>query len=458
MSMTEQERTDPSGRGILVLRLLGGFSARINGAELKIPSRKAQAVLAMLAVDPDGLQTREFLRGTLWSESTEQNAQYSLRNILWSLRSAFEACSYAAFETMRTEIRLNPEAVATDVGDIVLSLGSAEPHPKLCESPDILGTFMHGFEGLDQAYDDWLRQTRTALQRGAIARLESQLARPQQDPASLVPVARLLVDYDGLNEAACQALIRGYRSQGATANALSVYQELWNSLDAAYGEEPSQATQDLIVELKSDMAALSAPDGSAKPVQMARSADPRPRLFIGEADTASLERKWHHLLRGFRHDLMTSLIRFREWQIVDLAGLSDEKAEALITPMSFQLSVVGFENEGEISISMTFKDVGSGVFVWSERFERRIDSWFGLQKEIVQRIAVALNLHLSTDRLERLSGQEEESLAAYDQWLLGSQLSVRAHAGKLATRGGPVRRIDRCASAICTRLQQPRRD
>ncbi len=58
-----------------------------------------------------------------------------------------------------------------------------------------------------------------------------------------------------------------------------------------------------------------------------------------------------------------------------------------------------------------------GLYVWSHEFELNLQNWFRSQRSVVQRIAMALNVHLSADRLRRFSGQPDVSLGMHDRWL-----------------------------------------
>ncbi|MCB1809412.1 MAG: trifolitoxin synthesis, TfuA, partial [Candidatus Competibacteraceae bacterium] len=68
------------------------------------------------------------------------------------------------------------------------------------------------------------------------------------------------------------------------------------------------------------------------------------------------------------------------------------------------------------------QDNGAQTYVWSDRFELRLESWFEVQYLIVQRIAIALNINLSAERIAQVSSQPDISLDIYDRWLRGQTL------------------------------------
>ena len=81
----------------LELDLLGGFGARFGTGEPLAPlGRKAQLLLAFLALRAGEAQTREKVIGILWSDRGETQARGSLRQELTVLRKAMGGVDPAA--------------------------------------------------------------------------------------------------------------------------------------------------------------------------------------------------------------------------------------------------------------------------------------------------------------------------------------------------------------------------
>ncbi|MEM7225185.1 MAG: BTAD domain-containing putative transcriptional regulator [Pseudomonadota bacterium] len=430
--------SDSSGHQILHLNLLGGFSATISGRAVSISSQKAQALLGLLALSPRKSCSREYLRGMLWSESTEERAQTSLRHTIWVLRTIFNDIGFKGLVSGRTEVHLDGSLVSTDVDEMVASLQDSTIDPRLRKEASAFSTLLYGAEDLDPNFYAWLATTREHLLQDLVRQLEDRLGEPDIEPTQLCEIAKILLDLRPLHEQACQALIRGYASIGDAARALEVYQAFWNLLENTYGEEPSAATKDLIVAVKTgafDPQAAQLPKRQESALDLvaqsgiyaraeanAQDAALRPRLFVADGDASGLAPTRVHILSGFRHDLIACLIRFREWRIIDVQGLSADQLRGLMTASSYGLSISGFDSEKSIRIAITLKDLASNFYVWSERFERQIDSWRQTQNEIVGRLGVALNLHLSADRLARTAVGDDATLEVYDQWLRGQEL------------------------------------
>src|SRR5438128_12664597 len=78
-----------SKTSIAILRLLGAFTVEVNAAcsvSVAVRSKKARALLACLAMKPDGRASREELATLLWGDTRDGQARHSLRQCLVWLR------------------------------------------------------------------------------------------------------------------------------------------------------------------------------------------------------------------------------------------------------------------------------------------------------------------------------------------------------------------------------------
>ena len=86
----------------LGLTLLGGFQARSGTGEiLNLPSRKAQAMLAYLAIPLGRAHPRDKLAALLWGGIREDSARASLRQTLFVIRKALQGADPEALATFR---------------------------------------------------------------------------------------------------------------------------------------------------------------------------------------------------------------------------------------------------------------------------------------------------------------------------------------------------------------------
>src|SRR3989449_5280992 len=100
----------------LSLTLLGGFQARLDtGEALGLPSRKAQAMLAYLALPLGRAHPRDKLAALLWGGIREESARASLRQALFVVRKALQDADAEALDQRADTLRLEPAHVDADV-------------------------------------------------------------------------------------------------------------------------------------------------------------------------------------------------------------------------------------------------------------------------------------------------------------------------------------------------------
>ena len=143
----------------LRLRLLGGFHLEdAEGRSISLALRKAQALLAYLAVVKGQSAGRDQLVSLLWGGSEPQRARQSLRQTLTSLTKALGDHAEAVLQAEGQEIRLAPGAVAVDMVEMewLLAEGSKQ---SLIESKAIYrGDFLAGLAIEAPEYSQLLRQ------------------------------------------------------------------------------------------------------------------------------------------------------------------------------------------------------------------------------------------------------------------------------------------------------------
>lgn len=136
-------------------RLLGDFRLidEADGRDHSPRSRKACALLAHLALEPDRRASRDRLVGLLWSDRGEVQARASLRQALTDLR-AHPAAPLIQIE--RRDLHLAEGGFSSDLGEI-LACAAANDLAGLARVLDGAGSaILDGLEGLDRSFDDWL--------------------------------------------------------------------------------------------------------------------------------------------------------------------------------------------------------------------------------------------------------------------------------------------------------------
>src|SRR5215470_18942636 len=107
--------------GRLILTLLGGFRARLDPvAPLALPTRKAQALLAYLALPPGSAQPRDKLASLLWGNTVDTTARTNLRQTLYALRKSLRDADPQPLVVDGETVALDSNAVTVDAHELEL--------------------------------------------------------------------------------------------------------------------------------------------------------------------------------------------------------------------------------------------------------------------------------------------------------------------------------------------------
>ena len=439
----------------LLVSVFGPVRAVMAGKELRLRSRKARALLGYLLLTDGGEESRERLVGLLWSEAGEAKARASLRQVVHELREALEAVGCHALRAGRLSVSLHGTAIAADSRDVLQVAERGAVHPSLLATPRLSEALLQGLEDLDPAFRGWLLVTRQSYHDRLIRALETAMRRPGQPPGLRQRLAEAILKLDPTHEEACRDVMRGSAEAGDTIGALRAYDQLWQLLEDDYDTEPSAPTQALVADIKlgriaplanglAEASAAAGPGASAfaealapAPLPRAAGTPARIALLVEPFAMNGVAPEQMHLAQGFRHDLIACLVRFREWFVVDGPLMPPATETANRVSARYRISATTYQVGDRISMVLTLAEQDSGIFIWSERMELRLDGWFEAHRDIVRRIAIALNLQISSARLQRLSVESDVSLESYDRWLRATAM-IRSFSPQNWARAGQL--------------------
>lgn len=246
------------------LTLLGGFRLDDeDGREIAIASRKAQGMLAVLAVHSPAAVTRERIAGLFWGDLAEERARHSLRQVLTALRRDAPMVE-ASGETLCLGDRVCTSDVA-EFAALAASANAAELEPALTLHA---GTFLAGMATKEEAFAEWLGAERRRLEKaaaGAMLRLAAHHA-AQSRHESALPLLHRLLTCDPTNEDAHRALMRSLEALGRRSEALQHYQLCRELLLKQLQVEPDKATQHLHDAIRQASSTLRGSEGRGQAV------------------------------------------------------------------------------------------------------------------------------------------------------------------------------------------------
>jgi DNA-binding SARP family transcriptional activator/TolB-like protein len=432
---------------VLEIRLLGDFRLRVQDRDVILKSRKTQALVGYLALSDSRQESRERLVGLLWSDSPEEKARASLRQALHELRSALQPAGFDGFRTDKLGVTLDRQYIRVDVTEMVTTADGGQPHPCLLDGGDPTERLFAGIENADPMFQSWVAAKRQTVRDQTIRKLENSLRQQNRSLASARNLASAILSLDPTHEEACRLLIRLYAAAGETSTALRIYKNLWDLLERDYDVEPSQQTQDLIAEIKMALplngVASGGAAGAPRLPEAAASFIDRPADFDRALPDVGLDHfskvrhgseklvlsvrpfilaggptTREHLAKGFRRELIGCLVRFRECQVRD-ANIVAPDGDRKTIDHEYVLEASGYETRNAVQFVLTLQDNVSGAYLWSESLKLTLESWRQSQQVVVRRIATALNVHVSAERVLHITGQQKLDLKAYDVWLYG---------------------------------------
>src|SRR5262245_2911579 len=252
----------------LTLTLLGGFRARLgSGAPpLTLPTRKAQALLAYLAVPPGPAYPRERLASLLWGSTVETTARTSLRQTLYAIRKSLRGADPQPLQMHADAVALDPAAVSVDVEVFVERMAAATPAALVEGLALYEGDFLEGLTVQEPPFEDWLLAQRDRLRELALRGLGHLLAHQRAAGATeaAVRTAQRLLGLDPIQEPVHRALMQLYVDTGQRGAALRQYQLCVMTLQRELRAEPDADTKVLYQEILRRRA-RGAPDTELQP-------------------------------------------------------------------------------------------------------------------------------------------------------------------------------------------------
>ena len=229
----------------LTLRLFGEFRASLGERRLSLPTKKARALLAYLAVRPGQAYLRDKLSAVFWSGVGKEQARHSLRQSLSALRSALVVVRPQILVVHGERVALDASTVDIDV--VAFERLARRDTLRSLEQAAALyaGDLLDGIDISEEPFEEWLSSERGRLRETAVNVLTRLVPHQVKSGSveSAIQTAVRLVTLDPLKEETHRTLMRLYAQQGRLGAALRQYQTCVYALHQELGVEPSPETR-----------------------------------------------------------------------------------------------------------------------------------------------------------------------------------------------------------------------
>ena len=255
----------------LTIRVLGPLEVLVDGAPLVVDTRKAFAILALLAVEGRPF-ARDELAAMLWPEADDESARGALRRTLSVLRASL---GDRWLRVDRSSVTLDPAGAWIDLTALEASRTAGDAAELGRAAGLARGPFLAGFTLRDAPdFDDW-RATQASSAERAVAEVLDRLAAAAEAEADIpaaVAAAARRVDLDPLDEPAQRRLMSVLARSGDRSGAIRGYRACVAVLERELGVAPLAETTELYEAIR---------DARAEPVRVAATKEPSVAQVVG---------------------------------------------------------------------------------------------------------------------------------------------------------------------------------
>ena len=263
-------------RAGLRIRVLGPLVVTVDGAPIVVDTRKALAILAVLAVERRPY-ARDELAALLWPDADDESARGALRRTLSVLRSAL------GDRWLRIDRSIVALDAAVDVDLVAVEDAAGSTDRRVLAAAAELArrvAFLTGFSLRDSVeFDDWRATRAVAAERSVSAVLDrlADIADSNGDLSTAIDAATRRLALDPLDEAAHRRLMTLLARSGDRGAAIRQYRACVAVLDRELGVAPLAETTELYEAIR-DARVEVAPGGGGS-----NAAPPTPDAIRGPA-------------------------------------------------------------------------------------------------------------------------------------------------------------------------------
>jgi len=154
----------------------------------------------------------------------------------------------------------------------------------------------------------------------------------------------------------------------------------------------------------------------------------KPSIAVLPFVDLSPQKDQEYFCDGMTDEIIAKLSRFEGWKVIPRTSMMRYKnANKDIQEIGQELEVATVlegslrKERDDIRVNAKLIRVEDSNHLWSETYEKKMESVFAIQADVAEKIANALKVELSPEDKERLAKKPTENLTAYDYYLKGRE-------------------------------------
>ena len=414
----------------LEIRLFGRFEVLRDGTPIPAASwgrRKTKTLLKVLLMRPGHVFTQDQLIEALYGGENPQAKTHNLRGRISELRHALEP-ELEARGKSSVILRcghgysIDPQACRIDTEAFRERMAAAlrvEEAGKWSQAIEVYETGLGLYRGdllEEDAYEEWslaLREELRSEYHRAMARVAHCYAQLHDFGRAGEWCDRSLALEPAAEPVIRQRMAYAYHA-GEKGRALATYHKGVAALRECLSVDPSEETTDLFRQIEDG--SLPKEGGTLDPLRIAV----LPLMHIGpDSDDV-------YFADGLTEELISRISRVRDLRVIAQTSVMPYKgSEKRIGQIGRELRVgTALEGSvrranGSLHIDVQVIDVNSEEHLWADSYSAQLTDVFGVQIDIANRIARALEVQLLSEHRNRLAQRPTSSFEAYDCYLRG---------------------------------------
>ncbi len=400
----------------LAVSIIGGCGVSTAvGTAVNIKSRKARALIGVLAVSPGMVLPRDKLAGLFWSEFDQENARGSLRQCIKLIRRELGPTLEHLIISDRELLGVDHSAVLSDYETLMQCADAGRLGEPVFQTEEIHQKLFSGLEDIDEAFAAWVAVFREKARRHLQSVMESAIAATAVTGDD-ISAAQALLCLDPAHEPTLRYLMHAEMRLGNRAAALRLYEAFRDRLRLEYDASPEPQTLALYKATRLEIQ-------RAPPVEDLEIAPPS----FGPAETPIIAivselSAAEPAGAGFVFALLGVLSRFRNFSVITLPAAATDAEKAAAPQTDYVLEVKPAMHQGSPAFFLRLLDGSSGKTLWTDSVSTSAGELSNSQEAIVRGICGALNVYLSEYQMQRLKIKDPHSQSAIEKWLHGQHL------------------------------------